>query len=145
MVSNVELNLIEYVKKALERGYSDEEIKKILKQHDIDNSIIQKVISEAKENLRSESTYERISPIMIVISSLVIMFCIYIIKAMSESSDLGPFLTVLNGLWPLLFPMTANIINYRYFRKSFYKGMIITFSILFILIIILVLLIQLGL
>lgn len=144
MLDIIELELIDYVKEALRKGYSDKDIINLLKEHNIEDYIIKKVMKEAKEDLDSKSIYERISPIMIITSSLIIMVCVYIIKAMSEGSELSPFLTLLNGFWPLIFPLSANLINYYYFRKSFFKGMIITFSALLFLIFLLVLLLQLG-
>lgn len=76
---------------------------------------------------------------LLIIAGFAIMLGIYISRAFTTyeaSSGLG--LRIIRGLWPLSFPIAANIINFYLFRGNFRKYLVISLLILAVLLIMVV-------
>lgn len=143
--------IIDFLKDGLKKGYSMDQLKDILLMNGIQES-------EAKELLRfvqasvvplEEMPENKFTPKLFVYIGLSLMVISYAIKiflfAMPEESGSSLVRKVLNGFWPVLFLIIANIINFIYFRKSFARGLFITFIAIGLLILLVIILSMLGL
>lgn len=141
--------LLDFIKDGLNKGYSASELKSNL----ITNGVSE---AEANELLRfaqasvvplEEIPENKFTPKLFVYLSLLLMVIAYAVKILlfavpKEESSL--IFKVVNGFWPLIFPLIANAINLIYFRKSFARGLFITIIALGLLVLLVIILAMLG-
>lgn len=141
--------LLDFIKDGLNKGYSASELKSNL----ITNGVSE---AEANELLRfaqasvvplEEIPENKFTPKLFVYLGLLLMVIAYAVKILlfavpKEESSL--IFKVINGFWPVIFPLMANAINLIYFRKSFARGLFITIIALGLLVLLVIILAILG-
>jgi len=122
----VDERILAFVKDSISKGYPEEEIRKVLIEHNIKDAEADELISKIKASIEvkvpeAAKPYARLPALLIVIAGVVLMLLAFIYNIYSES--LPSFVKV---PLPFMFPVAANVINFFLFRKRFLFGLIFT-------------------
>ena len=133
--------LVNYVKDALSKGYSEQDIRKLLLDNKVSWVEAASLLTVAKTDLglngnKVEETIEKnhssLPPVLIALAGLLGMIIIYfyrMLNGMFNYSVLGP----LNAVWPLIFPIISNVVNLVFFKKRFLFSLVLTLVIIIVL------------
>lgn len=128
-----------YVKEGLSKGYTEEQLKQIL----IDYKAPPQDIADAFDFVNSmmakddssQKSHGRLYSWLLILGGILIMIAVYIFKIFrnlnaESTEELSAAMMLAKGLWPFVFPIGANAINFAMFRRRFLFGLILTFGII---------------
>src|SRR3989338_1823610 len=141
--------LIDFVKDGLNNGYSPSDLKNNLLMNGVSESEANEIIRFAQASVVpvEEIPENKFTPKLIVYLSFFLMVIAYVVKIFLfavPKEELSLMMKVVNGFWPAIFPIIANVINLIYFRKSFARGVFITIIALGLLVLLVITLAMLG-
>ncbi|MEK6816435.1 MAG: hypothetical protein AABY09_02390 [Nanoarchaeota archaeon] len=129
-----------YVREGLSKGYTEAQLRKILEDNRVPATDIEYAFSYANGTMLEAAEtqgkdHSRLYSWLLIIGGLSMMIAAYMLKIFKaqnaeSATELSQAMMLLNGLWPLAFPIGANIANYRMFRKRFAMGLIFTIAII---------------
>lgn len=133
--------LLDYIKEAFKRGYSEIQLRRSLLEHGIAGIEAASLLKEAKKEVAPVAVEEavpgktkhRLPALLIAIAGIVVAVVVYLYRFVSPGNLNFEELGSLNTVWPLAFPILANIINLIFFRKRFLFDLIITLVVLILL------------
>ncbi|MBU4351478.1 MAG: hypothetical protein KKA65_02240 [Nanoarchaeota archaeon] len=145
--------LVNYVKDALSKGYSES----VLRKHLLDNGVswveAASILTVAKTELglngnSKEEIVEKpqsgLPPVLIALAGLFGMIIIYFYRMLNGMFNYSVLGDSLNAVWPLVFPIMSNMVNLVFFRKKFLFSLILTLVVIIILAMILTILPLIG-
>lgn len=141
--------LIDFIKDGLSKGYSPSDLKNNLMMNGVSEPEANEIIRFAQASVvpLEEIPENKFTPKLIVYLSFFIMVITYAVKIFLfavPKEELSLIMKVVNGFWPAIFPVIANIINLVYFRKSFARGLFITMIAFGLLVLLVITLAMLG-
>lgn len=134
--------LLDYVVGSMNGGYTEEQVKKSLIEHNIPLGEIGLLFAEAKAEINSKKLTEsnmlphathHIAALFVVMGGIVAMAVTYIYIIKPEGTVGFSSETILNSLWPLAFPAASNLLNLIFFRKKFLFGLFLSLVIMAVL------------
>jgi magnesium-transporting ATPase (P-type) len=152
--------LVDYVKDGLSKGYTEDQLRKILLDHGVAkeeaNEALQAakgVLVEKRETVKEtvppqtmdvkDITKQRLYASIVTLAGIVLMIIVYLFRIFflpeptQESTGAVAFI---KAFWPFVFPVIANIVNFVYFRKKFVLGLAITIITILILVLFIIIL-----
>lgn len=155
---------LNYVKEGLSKGYSEEQLRKILAEHNVDEADIDEIFMTVKaeqqngpqeqvaeqqqpQEMMQPKPHARLFSLLIVGGGLLLMIAVYLVRIFvltPPEEELAPALAILKGFWPFVFPIAANVANFFLFRKKFFLGLIITVLVIIALVAVVILFSAMG-
>lgn len=140
--------LVEFARDAISKGYTSDQLMQMMFQNRVSEKEAQDILKFVQYSVSSEIPENIFVPKLIVLGGIGLMAAVYVIKifmfqAPAASSNL--LLKIINGFWPLVFPIAANIINFAKYRKSFARGLFISGVAIGLLVLLVIVLAMLGL
>lgn len=144
--------LVTYVKDALSKGYSEAQLRKNLLDNGISWVEAASILTVARSELgmkgqeaeqKIEKNRSGLPPVLIALAGLLAMILVYFYRLLDGMFDydvLGP----LNVVWPLVFPIISNVVNFVFFRKRFLFSLILTLIVIILLVMVLAILSLIG-
>ncbi len=129
--------LVTYIKEGLAKGYSAEQLKNAM----LAQNVAVELVDEAFDFVKLERHEVRKDHyLLLVIGGVLLMLLVYLFRIFSAPPPAGgsTFGRVISGFWPLAFPILANVANALFYRKSFIKGLVLTFIILIFMVLLVV-------
>lgn len=144
--------LLDFVEQAIERGYPDSQIRQKLLDNGISWVEAASLLTVAKSDTGKPATNEEpndekvkssLPPLLLTLAGLVMMVFIYFYRLLNGMFNY-PVLGPLNTVWPLIFPIMTNVLNFMFFRKKFLFNLILSLIVIILLAMILAILPLIG-
>ena len=123
--------LVSYIKEGLAKGYSAEQLKNAMLAQNVPIESVEEAFNFIQ--LERHEVIRKDHYILLITLGILVMLIIYLLRVFNPPPIEGSTLTkVVRGFWPFIFPIVANFANLIFYRKSFVKGLLLTFIIILI-------------
>lgn len=122
--------LVSYIQEGLAKGYSAEQLKNAM----LSQNVPIEAVDEAFNFIKLERHEVRKDHYILLITlGILTMLIIYLLRVFNPPPVEGSTLSkVIRGFWPFIFPILANLANLLFYRKSFVKGLLLTFIVILV-------------